>query len=95
VSATTTIRLPEELRTRIAAAAERSGKTTHGFILEALAEKAELEEQRAGFDAEADARFAAIVKSGKTVAWSEARNYLEQRAAGKRPPRPTPLKKTA
>jgi predicted DNA-binding protein len=95
MSATTTIRLPEELRNRIAAAAERAGKTTHGFILDTLAEKAELEEQRAGFDAEADARFAAIVKSGNTVSWSDARAWLEQRAAGKRPPRPASVKKTA
>lgn len=95
MSATTTIRLPEELRSRIAAAAERAGKTTHGFILEALAEKAELEEQRAGFDAEADARFASIVQSGNTVAWSEARVYLQQRVAGARPPRPPAVKKSA
>jgi hypothetical protein len=33
MSTTTTIRLPEDLKARIATAAERAGKTTHSFIL--------------------------------------------------------------
>lgn len=35
---TTTIRMPDELKTRVAAAAKRAGTTPHGFILEAIAE---------------------------------------------------------
>lgn len=35
---TTTIRLPEELKVRIARAAEQAGTTAHHFILEAIAE---------------------------------------------------------
>lgn len=90
---TTTIRLPEDLKARIASAAERAGKTTHSFILEAIAEKAEQEELRAGFDAEADARFTKIVSSGKTIPWSDMRQYLEGRVAGKQVPRPVAKKK--
>jgi predicted transcriptional regulator len=89
MATTTTIRLPEDLKARIASAAERAGKTTHSFILEAIAEKAELEELRADFDAEANARFAKIVESGKTIPWSDMRHYLEERLAGKQMPRPT------
>jgi predicted transcriptional regulator len=80
---TTTIRLPEELKARVAAAAERAGKTAHSFIVEAIAEKAEQEERRAEFEEVAEQRFADIVASGKTVPWSEARLYLENRLAGK------------
>jgi predicted transcriptional regulator len=90
---TTTIRLPDDLKARITSAAERAGKTTHSFILEAIAEKAELEELRADFDAEADARFARIVASGKTIPWSDMRLYLEDRAAGKQVSRPLATKK--
>jgi predicted transcriptional regulator len=89
---TTTIRLPDDLKARVASAAERSGKTTHSFILEAIAEKAELEEQRADFYAEADARFAEIVETGETIPWSEMRQYLEDRVAGKTVPHPTAKK---
>lgn len=93
MATTTTIRLSEDLKARIASAAERAGKTTHSFILEAIAEKAELEEQRAGFDAEANARFAKIVESGKTIPWTDMRHYLEERLVGKQTPRPVAKKK--
>jgi predicted transcriptional regulator len=79
MATTTTIRLPDDLKARVASAAERAGKTTHSFILEAIAEKAELEELRADFAAEANARFARIVESGKTIPWTEMRHYLEVR----------------
>ena len=91
--ATTTIRLPQDLKARIASAAERSGKTTHSFILEAIAEKAALEEQRADFDAKANARFARIVESGKTIPWGDMRRYLEERLEGKQIPRPVAKKR--
>lgn len=84
----TTIRLPENLKARIARAAQRAGKSTHSFILEALAEKAELEEQRAGIDEQASARLVKIVESAKTIPWTDMRHYLEQRLQGKQVPRP-------
>lgn len=93
--ATTTIRLPEDLKARIARAAERAGKTTHSFILEAIAEKAELEELRSEFDAAANARFAKIVESGETIPWADMRYYLEERLAGKAVPRPVVKPKPA
>jgi predicted transcriptional regulator len=87
---TTTIRLPKELKDKVARAAERAGKTPHGFILEAIAEKAELEERRAAFVEIAELRYAGIAASGKTVPWSEMRQYLERRIAGTRSARPRP-----
>ncbi|HUX26893.1 MAG TPA: CopG family transcriptional regulator [Burkholderiales bacterium] len=79
---TTTIRLPEDLKARVAAAAERAGTTAHSFILEAIAEKADQEERRADFNDVAEKRYAQIIASGKTIAWSEMRRYLEHRLAG-------------
>ena len=87
---TTTIRLPQDLKERVARAAERSGTTAHSFILEAIAEKAEQEELRSEFQATAEKRYATIAASGKTVPWSEMRNYLERRLAGKKIARPKP-----
>ncbi|MBK9022341.1 MAG: ribbon-helix-helix protein, CopG family [Sulfuritalea sp.] len=89
---TTTIRLPDDLKARIAAAAKRAGTTTHGFILEAIAEKAEQADHRADFDAVAEARYAAIVATGKTIPWQEMRGYLEARIAGKAIKRPVARK---
>ncbi|MBV8210687.1 MAG: DUF1778 domain-containing protein [Burkholderiaceae bacterium] len=85
---TTTIRLPEDLKARVAAAAARAGKTPHSFILEAVAEKTEQAERRNEFYDLGEKRFAQIVKSGEAIPWSEMRKYLEDRLAGKKPPRP-------
>lgn len=79
---TTTIRLPDDLKARVAAAAKRAGKTTQGFIVEAIAEKAKASERRDDFHEVAEKRYAAIAAAGKTIAWSEMRTYLEERVAG-------------
>ena len=89
---TTTIRLPEDLKARVSAAAKRSGMTPHGFMLEAIAEKTEQEYLRADFDAVAEDRYARIVASGKTIPWEEMRGYLEERLAGKAAKRPAARK---
>lgn len=65
-------------------AAARAGKTPHSFILEAIAEKTELEERRVAFIKTAEQRYGGIAASGKTVSWSEMRRYLEQRISGGR-----------
>jgi predicted DNA-binding protein len=89
---TTTIRLPEELKARVAAAAERAGTTSHNFILEAIAEKTDSAERRADLAEVAERRYAGIVASGKTIPWAEMRRYLEDRAAGKKAKRPAARK---
>lgn len=85
---TTTIRMPDDLKARVVAAAKRSGTTPHGFMLEAIAEKAQQAELRADFDTVAEDRYARIVDTGKSVPWNEMRVYLEQRLAGKSVKRP-------
>jgi len=81
--ATTTIRLDDELKTRVAAAAERAGKTSHAFILEAIAQTVEQTELKDRFRREADARWAKILDRGKTVPWDEMRTYLTGRVEGR------------
>ncbi|MGQ0655058.1 MAG: CopG family transcriptional regulator [Betaproteobacteria bacterium] len=87
-----TIRLPARLKTRVAAAAKRAGKTTRRFILEAIAERTAEEERRGGFHDVAEKRYASIVASGKTIPWSEMRTYLHSRLAGGKPRRPAAAK---
>ena len=87
---TTTIRLPPDLKERVARAAEIAGTTAHGFILEAIAEKAGQAELSGEFREAAEQRYARIVASGKTVPWKEMRRYLERRARGSKVSRPKP-----
>lgn len=89
---TTTIRIEDDLKARIAAAAERSGKTAHAFMIEAIEQTVEQAERDLDFHRVADERWAAVVATGKTVSWDEARAYLLARARGERPPKPAPRK---
>jgi len=79
---TTTIRMPEDLKEKVARAAKRAGKTSHGFILDAISEKADLEDRRADFVETAERRHDGIAASGMTIPWSQMRKYLERRADG-------------
>lgn len=89
---TTTIRLPEDLKARVTVAAKRAGTTSHSFILEAIAEKADQAERRGDFNDLADKRYADIVATGKTIPWDKMRGYLEERLAGKTTTRPVARK---
>lgn len=79
---TTTIRLSDELKSRIAEAAERAGITPHGFILGALEEKVGEAELRARFLDEAQQRWRSFVADGQALAWDDMRDYLGRRARG-------------
>lgn len=89
---TTTIRLPQDLKARVVAAAKRAGTTAHSFILEAIAEKTDEEERRSEFHDVAEKRYSRIAASGKTIPWGEMRTYLENRIAGKKARRPVAKK---
>lgn len=89
---TTTIRLPEDLKSRVAHAAQQAGTTPHNFILEAIAEKTDSAERRADFYAEADRRWAEFLETGESVPWEEARRYFKARIAGKDVKRPVARK---
>lgn len=89
---TTTIRLPDDLKEKIARAAKREGVTAHSFILEAIAEKAALAERRNDFLSVAESRYADIVATGKTIAWADMQRYLRDSVSGKKATRPSAKK---
>jgi predicted transcriptional regulator len=51
---TTTIRIDEELKSRVAVAAQRAGKTAHAFSVDAIAQTVEQAELDEAFDRIAD-----------------------------------------
>jgi predicted transcriptional regulator len=81
---TTTTCIEYSLKARVSAAAERAGKTAHAFIDDAIAQTVEQEE---GFHGVSDERWATLLASGKSVAWDEAKVWLEGRSRGEHPPR--------
>lgn len=90
--ATTTIRIEDALKARVATAAEQAGKTTHAFILDAIAQTVEQAEQDDQFHRVADERWAKVLATGKTVPWEETRSYLAARARGEQARKPVARK---
>ena len=85
---TTTIRLPEELKARVAKVAEAAGMTAHGFIVEAIAAKAAEAEARDEFHAVAQQRLEEFRRTGKSISLPEMRQYALDLAAGRPAKRP-------
>jgi len=89
---TTTIRLEDTLKARVAAAAEREGKTAHAFILDAIAQTVEQAELDQEFQRVAEQRWTNVLDTGKTVPWDDAKAYLKTRALGGRARKPAARK---
>jgi predicted transcriptional regulator len=89
---TTTIRIEDDLKARVATAAERAGKTAHAFMLDAIAQTVEQAELDDAFHHVADERWAKVLATGKTVPWDDAKAWLEARSHGEQPRRPAARK---
>ena len=85
---TTTIRIDEELKSRVAVAAQRAGKTAHAFIVDAIARMVEQAELDEAFDRVADERWSTMLATGKSVPWDDAKTWLDARSRGERARRP-------
>ena len=91
---TTTIRIEDDLKARVAVAAKRAGKTAHAFILDAISQTVEQVELDNAFNAIADQRWADIQSTGKTVPWEDAKAYLAARARSEPARKPAARKRT-
>jgi len=85
---TTTLRIEDELEARIAAAARRSGKSSHDFMRDAIEQTVAQSELDEAFHRDADESLAEFLATGKSVPWEEAKAWLEARAKGETPPHP-------
>lgn len=92
MAATTTIRISEKLKARIAKVAKKSGTTAHAFILDAIAQKTEMAERYAAFLKEADDRRKEFHETGMAISWEDMESVLLARAEGKDVPWPAPRK---
>ena len=85
---TTTVRLPEALKARVAKLAKQAGISAHNYIVQAVEREAERNEARAEFVRTARSRLDDMEKSGEGIPWDDVRSYLLARGAGKRSARP-------
>ncbi len=84
---TSTLRLDDALRARIARLAQANEQTPHAFMVQALAEKVDEAEWRLAIQDEAHARDRALIAGEPVVEWHEMKSWLEQRLKTKAPGR--------
>jgi predicted transcriptional regulator len=82
------LRVPENVKRRIAKLAEAQDRTPHAFMLEAIRDRLDAEEVRAAFHAEARRRLARMKKSGLGVPANEVFDYLLSKASGNKVQQP-------
>lgn len=89
----TTLKLPEDLKARIAAQAEAEGMTAHAYMLQALREKVERAHRRQAYLEAGSAAWEEYQSTGIAYAFEDVKEYVLALAAGKKPVRPKPGKR--
>jgi predicted transcriptional regulator len=84
MAATTTLKLPEELKARIASAAQASGKAPHALMIDALTVQMTLFERRQAFIASAMKAEQEVADYGLVYEADEVFSYLHAKLDGKK-----------
>lgn len=84
----TSLKLPDDLKRRIAKLAASTGQTPHAFMVDALAREAQRSELRQRFAAEAQESEREALNGGKAHSLDATFDYLAARIGGKKPRRP-------
>ncbi len=92
-TSTTTLKLPEVLKERIAPLAEAAGKTAHAWMVDALEAQVALAEMREAFVSEGEASANEIDSGGPLYAAEDVHAYIIARAARKPAQRPRPVRR--
>jgi predicted transcriptional regulator len=85
---TTTLRIDEKLKSRIAKLAKRRGMSPHSYMLDALDASVSQEELREDFERDAEEGEEQIRTTGKALDWGETQEWILALAAGKPARRP-------
>lgn len=89
--ATTSLKLPDALKTAIAKVAAFEGKTAHALMVETLQGAMEDALQRQQFYADGEAAYQDTLRSNAVFGASDVKAYISARAAGRKLIRPLPL----
>ena len=90
--ATTSLKLPDDLKQRAIAAAEQQGISPHAFMVSAIEQAASTAELRQRFINDALLARDQMLKTGEAYDADDVRAYIQARIAGQNPQRPV-LKK--
>jgi predicted DNA-binding protein len=84
----TTLKLPPQLKDRVASVIEGTGKSAHAFMVEAIEEQTAVAERRKAFVAAAVSARRDFRRTRKGYALEDVRRYFAARVAGKRARKP-------
>lgn len=85
---TTSLKLPDDLKQRAVAAAQKQGVSPHAFMIHAIEQAATAAERRAGFVAEAQAARDQMLKTGKGYEADAVHAHIKARIAGRKSAKP-------
>jgi len=88
----TTLKVPDDLRARLAEQAESEGKTPHAYMLEALREKADRTDRRREYLAAGAEAMREYERTGVAYAMEDVEQYILGIAGGKKATKPKPIK---
>jgi predicted transcriptional regulator len=86
--ATTSLKLPDDLKKRAVNAAQELGVSPHAFMVFAIEQAAQAAEQRLRFIAEAKLSREEMLEAGQGLDADEVHAYLQAKAAGSKVARP-------
>lgn len=91
--ATTSLKLPDELKNRIVKIAEARGESPHAFMVGAIATEAQRIEEDQAFLARAEASLQHYQKTGIAYDGDEVMAYFRAKIQGVALPEPQPIKR--
>lgn len=89
--ATTSLKLPDDLKARAQAAAENQGVSPHAFMVLAIEHATKSAELRADFIADALAARKHVQETGIAYAAEDVHEYIRAKIRGENPTRPKPI----
>jgi predicted transcriptional regulator len=93
MSATTTLKLSDKLKSRIARLARQTGRSPHSLMVEALEREVAREERMRDFVREAIASDAAVEAGAAVYRAEDVHAWVEHLAKGAKPSRPRPWRR--
>ena len=90
---TTSVKLPPALKSRVAALAKKTGRSTHSLIVEAVERHTAAEERMQEFVTQALAADADIEAKGEVYRAEAVHAWLDRVATGKKAVRPKPWRR--
>lgn len=94
---TTSLKLPEELKEKVATLSQGVAQTPHAYMVEAIAQKVARDEKRRAFLHDGKRALEEVERTGEVYAHDDVMRYFRALALGKkaRKPRPARLKRKA